>query len=248
MADYSYIGAGKIYLAPMTSGVVSGAARYIGNVSALEFTVEQDKKDLMDFSNCAGGKANSYSRITGVMAAMSLHDISAENLALAFRGTTSAHTGATQTSEAQTVYVGGFVRLDFMPDTSTIVVEDVTDTTTYTEGTDYEVTPGGITIIDPAPTIADADVLHITYTSQDSDMIEALVSAQSEYKLYFAGLNKAQECDPLLIEVHRFKPDPTSSMPWIGEDFAALEMTGEVLIDDTITTAGLSQYFTADKV
>ena len=248
MADYSYIGAGKIYLAPLTSGVVSGAARHIGNVSALEFSVDIDKKDLLDFTNCAGGKTNSYSRIQGVTANMSIYDISAENLALAFRGTTSAHTGATQTSEAQTAYVGGFIKTDYVPDTDTIVVKDVTDVTTYTEGTDYEVTPGGITIIDPAPTIVDTDVLHITYTSQTSSMIEALTSASNEFKLVFAGLNKAQECEPLIIDVFRFKPDPAQAMPFIGDEFAVLELSGEVLIDDSVTTAGLSQYFTVDMI
>lgn len=235
----SYIGKGVVYLGLADD---TDAKRDIGNASELVLSIEQETKEQMNYQTAGGGIADSISRITSVGASVTMLELQPENLALALRGTTSSTNTASITDEAHTAYQGGFVMFDKTPDTSSsITVTGSGGTPTYTEGTDYEVGNGGIKIL--TGSITDGLAIEVDYTSLTHDTIEALVDSANEYTLIFDGLNEADSGKPVTIELHKVKFTPASEMILIGDDYANLSLEADVLADDTITTAGLSQYF-----
>lgn len=117
MADYSYIGSGKVYLRDRDAVPQVGLIE-VGNCSALNFAVTEDVKELKDFTQPGGGTYNEVRRINAVEASMTMHDISAANLARALYGLASSVAGGAVVDEAQTVYPGALVPFAGIPATS----------------------------------------------------------------------------------------------------------------------------------
>lgn len=165
MANYAYMGKGIIKLTPEGGGT----ARDIGNVSQLEFAVNENIIKLPNYRTPGGGTYASVNRIESVQFTATLHDLSPENLAMVLFGTATV---------------------------------DGTKAT-----------------------------------------IEALTTGAQTFKLVFEGVNEAATGKKVDVTVHRAKIGAAQGLGFIGDEFAALEITGEVLIDTSINTAGLSQFF-----
>ncbi len=237
MADYSYLGSGKVYLRDRSAatGLVE-----VGNCSALSFAVTEETKELRDYTQPGGGTYNEVKRITSVECQITMHDMSAENLSRALYGSTSATATGTVTDEAHAdVNKGEFVATAFLPSAITTVKVGAT---TKTANTDYEVRAGGIYII-PGGTIADGDDITITYTKAVADVVQALTNSGKEYELVFDGLNEARSGKKTRVRAHRVKIGALANLGLIGEEYAAIEATGKVLKDTSITGANISQYF-----
>ena len=237
MADYSYLGSGRVYLRDR-----SGAAGLIevGNCSALAFAVTEETKELKDYTQPGGGTYNEVKRISAVECQITMHDMSALNLSRALYGSTSSVTTATVTDEAHAdVNKGEFVATTFMPASVTNVKKGAT---TFVANTDYEVRAGGIYII-PTGAIVDGDDITITYTKAATDVVQALTGSGKEYELVFDGLNEARSGKKTRVTAHRVKIGALASLGLIGEEYAAIEATGKLLKDTSITGAGISQYF-----
>jgi len=239
MADKSYIGKGILYI----------DGRDVGNVVNLSFSIAEDKKELKTSRTTGGGNYNALTRIDSVTLSMTMSDYSAENMAIALFGSASAVAATTVTDESITAPAS--LSGDPLVDTANVIdtAETVTVTsdpsgTTYVADTDYTVTSAGIKILSTGSISAD-DALLISYTKKAVDVVEALTSSAGEYKLVLDGLNEAQSGAPFIVTVHRAKFGPAAEMSLIGDDFAELVLTGDVLQDTSITAAGLSQYFVA---
>ena len=165
MANYAYMGKGIIKLTPEGGGT----ARDIGNVSQLEFAVNENIIKLPNYRTPGGGTYASVNRIESVEFTATLHDLSPENLAMVLFGTATV---------------------------------DGTKAT-----------------------------------------IEALTTGAQTFKMVFEGVNEAATGKKVDVTVHRAKIGAAQGLGFIGDEFAALEITGEVLIDTSINTAGLSQFF-----
>lgn len=237
MTDKSYIGKGIVYI----DGID------VGNVTALNFQIAEDKKELKNFRTAGGGNYNSLARIDSVTLSMTMSDYNKENLARALFGTASAVTAGAITDES----ISAPASLTGDPLVTTANVIDTTQTvtvttdpagTTYVVDTDYTVTAAGIIILDAGSIVAGADLL-IDYTKKAVDVVQALTTSAQEYVLDLVGLNEAQSGTPVVIKVHRAKFGPAADLALIGDDFAELVLTGDVLQDTSITGAGLSQYF-----
>jgi hypothetical protein len=122
MADYSYIGVGKVHLRVAGS---SAALAPVGNCSALNFSIEEDTKELKDFTQGGGGTYNEVRRVSGVTCSMSVHDLSPDNLAKAVFGDSNAIAAGTVTDEnVGASYAGGISVTDYPIDTAeTVTVE-----------------------------------------------------------------------------------------------------------------------------
>jgi hypothetical protein len=244
MADQSYIGKGRIYMGPYDQS--TGPNLAIGNCSKLELAIEQETKDLLDYTQAGGGKANSLSRITAVKANITMHDVNGENLAKALYGSNTATTSLTAITDESHASVQlstakeGFITTNRLINTGSAVVVKVSPSTTKTAGTDYVVRPTGIEIL-AGSTIADGDTLLVSYTPVAEDQVEALVNSGVEWKLYFDGLNEARSSKPVSVTLHRVKFAPVAALGLISDEFAGLEVSAEVLSDSLQTTG--SKYF-----
>jgi hypothetical protein len=141
MADYSYIGSGKIYLRDRDLTPQVGLIE-VGNCSQLNFSVTEDVKELKDFTQPGGGTYNEVRRISAVECQVSMHDMSAANLARALYGAASSVAGGAVTDEAHTVYAGALVPFVGIPAASpaptAVGFPDAAaraNTTAYTVGT-----------------------------------------------------------------------------------------------------------------
>lgn len=240
--DYSYIGSGRILARRRGSAT---AFRELGNCSALTLGVETEVKQLRDFRSPGGGTYNQVDRITAVTLAVTAHDLSPENIALALYGSTEAVAGGTVTEEAAVAYKGGYVVLEGNP-SAVAAIEPAGGGTPYVAGTDYVLQHGAIFIpaasAIPAPSNPTTPNIEVTYTDRKGNMVHALTNAAEELELVFLGLNEADSGSHYTVRVWRAKFGPTQSIPLIGDDYAALEMTGAALADGS-KLGGESQYF-----
>ena len=235
MADKSYIGKGVVYVENDDGLLID-----VGNVTAFSYSADEESVELKNYRTAGGGNYNSLTRINAVNINVSMSDFSAENLALGLFAEVSAHTGATQTDEAQTT--PSDVSVDFLLPTDHVIDTSATVTVTgYTEGTDFEKRAGGILVLASGSIPADT-ALAISYTSKTVDVVEAFVNAAQDRKIVLDGLNEAQGGTPVVITVHRAKFGPAQETQFIGDDFGSIEVQGEALLDTTITTSDLSQY------
>lgn len=238
MADYSYLGSGKIWLRDTS---IARAFTAVGNASALNFAVTEETKELKDFTQPGGGTYNEVRRISAVEAQMTLHDISVANLARALYGTASSITTSAVSDEAHNDILGGeLIPTNFLPSAIGIVKKGAT---TLTLNGDYTVEPGGIVPILGGPnTLAAGDDLLISYTKATHDVLEALTQSGKEYELIFDGLNEARSGKRTRVQAYRVKIGALANLALIGEEYAAMEVSGKLLKDTTKVGAGISQY------
>ena len=242
--DRSFIGAGSVYIKPADG---TAPLLTIGNVSEFRFSFEEDKKELKNFLG-GGGNRNTISRISNITASLVAHDITAENLAMALRGSSSAPATTPVVDEAHVSFGvdGELIPFDKIPDLSaSITVKDSIDTT-LTEGTDYELTKSGIKV-KGAGSIDNLGV-KVSYTPLPTDMVQALVESGKEFVVFMEGLNDAQDGKAFNIRVHRVKFSPVQNLDFISDDFANIPLELDVLSDSSISGSGLSTFMQIDMV
>lgn len=241
--DYSYIGSGRILIRKRGA---AGPFVEVGNCSALSFGVTSEEKVLRDFRSPGGGTYNKVDRITDVSMSITAHDLSPENLALALYGTTTAVAGGTVDDEEAVAFKGGYVLLTGNPSAITSVKDKTTPATTYEAGTDYVFQHGALFIPAdssiPTPSDADTPNITVTYTDKSGDIVQALTTAAAELEMAFLGLNEADSGSAVNVRVWRGKFGPAQTIGLIGDDYAALEMSGSLLADAS-KTGTTSQYF-----
>ena len=102
------LNAGQVYQRVAGS---TAPLKAIGNVSALQLAISEDEKTLTDYTQPGGGQWAAVSRVTGVDATMTLHDLDTVNLSRAIYGDATDQAGATVAAELATAYQGGLTRL-----------------------------------------------------------------------------------------------------------------------------------------
>lgn len=240
----TYLGVGKVYLKRHGS---TDPMLFVGNVSQLDLAPEEDEQSVRDYTQGGGGKYDSVRRVSAVGMTMTQWDLSGVNLARALRGTTSTLATAPIADEAVVGYLGGLVELARLPDpTVAMTVTNTGGVTTYVEGDDYERTAGGIVVLE-AGDITDGQALEVSYTALATDVVEALTESADNFRLVFEGLNEAESGNPVIVRIHRVKFGPLQTLPLIGDGFASITVSGDVLADTSITGAGLSRYFKIER-
>jgi hypothetical protein len=243
MTDYSYIGAGKIYVREY--GAAAGRIA-IGNCSRLSLGVTEDIKELIDHTQAGGGTYNEVRRVSAVEATITVHDLSPENLARVLFGASNTVAAGSVTDEAAVGYHGALTVFEKLPSGS-IVVKHTSGTPTYTAGTDYDESPGGIIVLSTGA-ITDGQDLKVSYAHGAQYRIETLINAAKDYEVYFEGLNEARSAKKFSARIHRMKIGAVKELGLIADEHAGLEFSGKLTKNTNITTAGLSQYVRFDEV
>lgn len=239
----SFIGSGKISIAPYASGASFGARNFrkVGNASSFEYSFSEEKKELRDYQDPSGGLAAAVSRVDKVEGKIDFRNISAENLALALWGVTSTLNITAITGEAHVINAGAFIPTARLTNTSTAPVVKKGATTISVN--DYTVSAGGITVAATisTPGVIDGDAITIDYTPKASMDVQALISAAPDISIFFEGLN-AVNSKAALARVYKAKMGVASNVAMIGDDFATLSVSFTVQKDETVTGAGISQF------
>lgn len=240
--NQSYIGVGKVHL--RLAGT-TGAFRHVGNCSVLTLKQELDVKRQKDYTRLGGGTLKKVERIDAVNADITLLSFNAENMALATAGSTTAVAGATITDEIVKGYTGSLVRLAHPPSAITTVT-NAGGAITYDAGDDYELSPGGLWILEGS-SIVDAANLEVTYTHAAYDRVEAATATSKVMEVVFEGLNEAESGRAMVVDVWRLSMPAASELALIGDDMGELKFAAEVL-KDASKGGGVSAYFRAQMV
>ncbi|WP_415775335.1 hypothetical protein ACMYQ1_18475 [Shewanella oncorhynchi] len=232
IVNESYIGSAIVYM----------DGRDCGNVSDVNFAIEQDTKTQPNYRG-GGGLFDEQALIKSVKFKATFLNFNNENLALALRGKVEVLTeGEITAPESITAVLDGLADTAFMIDTAVAaVVTNAAGTTTYVVDVDYVVSAGGIRALSSG-TITEGEALKVTYTKKAGSALQALTESGKTVKLTIDGINDATG-KPWVIKVHKWKPTPTSGLSVIGTDYGSFDIEGGVLADTSIVATGKSKFF-----
>jgi hypothetical protein len=240
------IAEGTLYLDRIVGGVKQGRVKIPG-LTSFKISPKSDKKEATSKDK---GK---YGQVTATVLlqqptefAVTISEVDGEALAMALMGELSTLSvgGGTVTDEAVTTKLGKYVDLAQKNITAaSVVVQDVTDVTTYVEGTDFEINYalGYINVLS-AGSISDTDVLHIDYAhgaiAGQTINGSTLSEVRGEFTLDGKNLASGKE---LTIVVDEGVVATDGEVDFMSDDFVELAMTGSM-----ITQSGKGQPYVVE--
>ncbi len=174
----AFIGSGRVKVAPYGSGTQFGDRAFVdvGNTSAFAFSFTENRQELRDFRDPAGGVDASVARIESVTGSMDLRHFTAANLALALWGTTAALAATPITNEAHKARLGRFVALNRIVNTAVAVVVRVGATVVNTA--DYVVSAGGGVAANVGMIGEEFGTLQVTFTVEKDATVPGVGKSQ----------------------------------------------------------------------
>lgn len=241
--DYTYFVSGKVY-----ARVVGADAGFDwpGLVDQVSIQVTEQAITLPDRTQSGGGVYKEIRRIESMNLTMNLREFNPTQLARALFGATNDVPGDDVEDEPHTAYAGAFIPLEHPgPYESLTVTLDNTAKTAFSTD-NYDVVPGGILIKEEAADVdTDGVDILVNYTYPRYHRVEALVQSAPELEIFFAGVNEAASDKQVNVRLHKVRLGAVADLQLLsGDDFGALQLTGQVLKDTTKTGDGISQYFT----
>jgi hypothetical protein len=233
------VGRGKLYFDPFLAGTKnrSGNSRYLGNSPELSTSQSEDK--LKHYSSDEGIKQQdaSVSLQNDQSLSFSLDDISADNLALWFRGAAQSNViagGAVVAEAHAAVKLGTYIDLG-VTDANPIGARNVSAVAVHNgaaviAATEYDVdaVTGRVYLHDDAAGVVDGDNLTVDYTAAAGT--EDIVIAEGEViegRLHFVSFNAAGEQRDYIWPCVQVSPDGDFALK--GDDWQKMTFSCEVL-------------------
>lgn len=235
----SFLGSGRVFIDRLTDAGVATGLKIAGACTKFEINTESELKEQTSKGRDDYGQVLASVTLPGKSnISLTLNQLDAENLAMAFLGSQSpndqaAGTVASGTPEAVIAHVGYYSDLEFEM-VSTVVVKDDSDSTTYVAGTDYEVDARlGLIKTLAGGSISEGDTLHVSYTYAKVDKTK-IVGADSPIlraSLLLDGKNMVNGKD-VHVRVPLARLKPSSAVDFLSDDFLPLELEGLCEIPD----------------
>ncbi len=229
MAD-SFLGSGRVLIDRLTDAGVATGLKTAGACTKFEINPESEIKEQTSKGRDDYGQVLASVTLPGKSnISLTLNQLDAENLAMAFLGSQTAanQTSGSVTDEAVTAHVGKYSDLAF-ESVSTVVVKDDSDATTYVAGTDYEVDDRlGMIKILAGGSIVEADVLHVSYAYATVNKTK-IVGADSPIlrcELILDGKNMVNGRN-VTVRVPMARLKPSTAVDFLADDFLPLELEG----------------------
>lgn len=248
MASRGFIGAGALYIARWNSQLGAFDAP-TGPFEAKKFELTP-KSELKQMTSKG---RTTYGQVIETVAipqpaefAVSFAEVNKDTLLLALLGTSESvsQSSGTLTDEAIVAKKGAWVKLSKQNFAAAgFTVENAGGTVTYVLGTDYEVNyaMGWVKIL-PGSVIADNASLLVggTYNAISGTKISGATNAQLRAQFIFDGVNYADGL-PCIVTVHEAVIAADSAFDFLGDDFGAVEMKGQMK-----TPTGKTEPFTVE--
>lgn len=245
MANTYYSGQGKFAVANRSSLGAPMGFTYLGNIPSLSIDIETTKYEHKESET--GNRAVDLSIIQEKKGTftMTLENVNGFNLAMALWGDSSV-TGTTAVTDEQVKLYHDLPvplsRPNINSAPAPVVGDDAVPTTTYVLNTDYtiDLVNGTITALSTGA-ITDGQTVFVDYTPKATTKVEAFTQSSMERWLRFEGLNTI-DGSSVVVDIFKASFDPLTGYGLINEEIAALEITGNVLLDDLQPNTG-SQFF-----
>lgn len=227
--DESYQGVGRIWVRKYGT---TDAKRFLSNCSKASIKHKLKTNKQPDYTRRGGGTRSQSERIDAMTLALTLHELSAENLALAVGGEATAVASATVASESVTLQKGTLTQLEFMPKTITSVTLTA-GATVLTAGSDYEMTPSGLYTPSDAPHVGTGAVTAtVTYVGQAHQKYQAGTVLSTDLELTIEGLND-MDGRPLVLDVWKLHVPMLDDLALIADKPTEITYDAEMLRDAT---------------
>jgi hypothetical protein len=228
--DRYYVGQGEasLFMRDATGKRVSG--RLIGNVNDIQISGQQ--KDIKHVENRTGKRLTDNKIVwePTTMIEVTFDNFSKENLAWIFDGTASATVSGTATAEVQKY--APIMQLDNF-NVSAVTAKKTAAVGNWATDT-FSVSPSGLVTILTDPPVAGVvlnDSIEFAYTYGAAEQVTAFTGSNREYWLSTHAINKAENDNPMLLEVFKIKFMQNYQFQLIGENYGTLKISGEVLYD-----------------
>jgi len=229
---FSFLGAADVYIDILDDAGNPTGLALEGDCSQFTPKPDSDRKERTGHGRSNYGQVIASAILPKPMTATIVFgQLSARLFAAAFFASSAAYTqaaGAIAAPIAITAIHDKWVEIGLNM-VSGLVVKDVTDTTTYVEGTHYEVNPrlGMIKALSTG-TIDNGDVLHVTGNTlaiTEGSSMEAMTKANVKVRIKLDGQNY-EDGRNFITDVYQMRLNPTSDFSLIGEDFVDVTFEG----------------------
>ncbi len=229
MSD-SFLGAGRVFIDRLTDAGEPSGLKIAGSVTKFELNPESEIKEQLSKGLDDYGQVLASVTLPGkTNINLTLNQLDAENLAMAFLGSREAASQASGSvsGEAVKAHPGYYSELEY-ENVSSVVVKDATDATTYVEGTDYEVdTRLGLIRVLAGGAIAAGDTLHVYYSYGEvaRSRITGADSPIIRTRLVLDGKNMVNG-KRVRVTVPKARLKPSTAVDFLADDFLPLELEG----------------------
>ena len=238
--SYYFSGQGRVAVADRDAVTgKAGSFRYLGNVTELTISVANTKQEHKESMTGNRGVDETIIKEIKPTVKFKTESVGVENLSMGLYGTSSVDAGGTVTAEVHKYSaLGTFIPLT-NPNVTLVVVkvgdDETTQATPAVLGTDYTIDTdfGCIYPITGSTVLTVGKFVSVAYTSTGVQRMDALtVATPKEKVIRFEGLNTVNG-DMSLVEMFRCKLEPIAAFSLINDDFANVDFTGNLLLDDT---------------
>ncbi|MEW8253771.1 MAG: hypothetical protein AB2747_05415 [Candidatus Thiodiazotropha taylori] len=211
----------------------------IGPVNSDEIVLTQEVESLTQLSymrNTYGQARDAVNLPQPASIKINLLDQPADLLAIAFLGDVSAISETIASISAENVVAvhDRWVKLanrKLNPTLPADAVQDATDTTTYVEGTDYQVNYelGMIRALSTG-SITDGETLHMDYdkAAAAGESVSSGTQSQIDCRILIDGLNKSTN-QSVHCEIYQVALRPDGDIPLKSTEFITTSLTGEIV-------------------
>jgi len=163
---------------------------------------------------------------------------------MAFLGEASQLTAGTVTNEPHTVRsVDELIAFENAPDKALPIVVSA-GVTIFVENKDYVITNAGIKIIAGTTIPMNTDIT-VDYSYGANWIVEAQTVAQKTFEFVLDGANYGEDGQrAVVLKAWKVKMAPTDSFVVIGSEMASINLSGEILRDESKATG--SKFFKAE--
>lgn len=237
----SFLGSGDLYFDRLTAAGVQQGYKIAGACTRFQIFTESETKEQTGRGRTTYGQVIASATLPGkTTVSVTLDQLDAENLALAFLGSDQAYTqtAATDATGTLTAIADRYAEIG-AEQISNLVVKDATDTTTYVDGTDYEVNSRlGLLKVLSTGAIADGATLNLTYDKAAISARQITGSTDSiiRVRMVLDGKNHVDGSN-VKVTVYDARLKPTTAIDFLSEDFLPLELEGTAEIPTGQTRA-----------
>lgn len=197
---------------------VAGFPHYLGNIADANLGMTIESVSLQSTGNESGELASEEVSRTATFA-MTMNSITASNLAIQLYGSVQAQEAVTaQAFALPALKAGEMFRLGHVK-VSNVEIGALVD------GVDYKLHAGSGAIVALKDIVATPSG---TYDAGVATAIGVFSGTAKEYEVTYISGKTGKT-----IVIHRWKPDPAQAINLISNEFAAMEISGPALIDET---------------
>jgi len=217
----------------------------LGHVQRL--SMPQERKEISKpSSKDLGGTACYLSWIDKTRISLALNCVTIEALKIAFQGAKVTELSGSIVAEPhEVVSLCDLISLNRIPDTSIAISVSLQGGGPLTLGTDYKLNNGQIQILETGSLVI-GNVIEVSYTYKDIVRVEGLLGESKEYVLVIDALNYGDNKHPLRFVARKVRFTPVDEFLLLTADedgFVTLNLEGELIEDDCVSSDGVSKYY-----